>query len=104
MANKLYAKMMEIGVDMSWYDKHQGNRAKKDNTPTPLYDEACGMLSIYLLQPTGKLFTLTSDGAQHNLARITNSKPKREVFLCAACGTQFVTYLAGKAHYETAEA
>lgn len=101
MANSLYAKMQKAGIDMSWYDKQKGNvtEEKKKKPPIKLFDGVCGLLSIYQLDKSGKLFSLTSSGDQHMLVRITKTKLKRAVFLCAHCNDQFPTYIKARSHY-----
>lgn len=99
MSNGLYDKMVAAGVDVSWYDKAP-KKIGHNKGLTPLHNTACGRLSIYLLEPSGKLFTTTSEGTAYMLARETNNKPKAARFVCACCSRQFATYDEAAAHYE----
>lgn len=101
MANALYRKMQKAGIDMSWYDKQKGidPGAPKRKPQTKLFDEACGLLSIYKLMPNGRLYSLTSSGDEHMQVRTTKSRPRRAVFLCVHCNEQFPTYVKARSHY-----
>lgn len=107
MENSLYHKFKELGVDMSWYEKSKGNRTADTKAPIPLTDDHCGMLAIYKLTKSGKLFTCTSDGEPYQQVRETGKTIARDIFICMACNKQFKTYKEASGHYAektTAEA
>lgn len=60
MTNQLYEKFKELGIDVTWYEKAKGDRPRTDDRPVPLSDEYCGILSIYQLTKSGKLYTTTN--------------------------------------------
>jgi hypothetical protein len=100
MANELYERFKAMGVDVSWYERAKGNAPRTDDkAPIPLNDDHCGMLSIYLLEKSGKMFTLTTNGEQYQQVRKVKSIA-RNIYLCACCKQQFPTYTAAAKHYE----
>lgn len=98
----LFDKATRLGVDMSWY--HRGKAARgpvKETGPVPLNDDACSMLSIYLLDKDGKMWTTTSDGSayENGLVRTTGKKLPRDIYICAHCREQFSNYKSASEHY-----
>jgi len=89
-----------MGIDVSWYEKAKGKSPRTDDkAPIPLTDDHCGMLSIYLLEKSGKMFTVTSDGQQYEQVRKVKAIA-HDIYLCAHCKQQFTTYAAAVKHYQ----
>lgn len=68
----LYEEMKMRGVNLDWYDKR---KQPKSAGPTPLEDDRCSRLSIYLLKQDGSLWTVKMDGEGYSQVR----EPSRSV-------------------------
>lgn len=75
--------MDERGIDMSWYDKAP-KLHKLSGTPT-IEDKICGRFSIYLLDKSGKLWTIDSDGKPYTPVRETGKQIARDIYICMCC-------------------
>lgn len=97
----MYDKMKRLGVDMRWYEKSRANNPVTDDSkPIPLTDDVCSMLSVYLIQKSGKMFTTTSDGEPYEHGLVRQGKPiERDIFYCACCKEQFLNYKLASLHY-----
>lgn len=65
----------------------------------PLNDERCSVLSIYLIDELGKMWTTKIGGAPYMMVREAKVKPKFKFYICAHCKARFKTYEAAENHY-----
>jgi hypothetical protein len=102
MSNELYQKMKARGLDVSWYEKVKalGSQSTK-GSETPLSSEYCSLLSIYLIDTEGKLWTTTPDGKRYMIARHTKNRPKQNTYACVSCKTYYKTYKDAVSHYDS---
>jgi hypothetical protein len=99
--NELYRRMKAQGLDVKWYEKAKrlSSKAAK-STETALNDGRCSLLSIYLIDQQGRLWTTTPEGKTYMIVRYTKSKPKKSVYACVSCNTYYKTYEAATKHYQ----
>ena len=96
----LFDKAKRLGLDMSWYHRGKAGTKPKEATDVPLHDSDCSMLSIYLIEKSGKMYTTTSDGSAYENGLVRQGKPiPRQIYVCAHCKEQFKTYADATAHY-----
>lgn len=101
--NEQYEKLKAKGHDLSWYEKSKKKQQHITGGSAALNDERCGILSIYLLDTGGKLWTTQSSGEPYMMARQTATKPKEKTYICVACKAQFKTYAEADKHYKKDE-
>lgn len=70
---------------MSWYEK----KGAHDSSAVPLEDQECSLLSIYMVQQDGSVWTVDAHGVPHKKVRPASKAIPRDVLLCLCCKRQF---------------
>jgi hypothetical protein len=101
--NEQYERLKAKGHDLSWYEKSKKHQRNTKDGSAALNDEQCGILSIYLLDTGGKLWTTQSNGEPYMMARQISTKPATKVYVCVACQKRFSAYAEADKHYKKEE-
>lgn len=99
----LYDMLERLGVDLRWLDKARSKNVslRRKDVPIPIYAITCSLLSIYLMQKDGRLWTITSDGAPYMVVRTTDKNPKQDTYACMHCKAKFGSFAEATNHYSS---